>query len=196
MFVTLRDGSGSIQLFVDRAVLGADGFTAFGELELGDWIGASGEVITTKRGELSVRVSDFVLLQPSLRPLPDKWHGLQDREQRSRRRYIDLMVNDDARRTALTRARVITELRRQFEARGTSRSRLRYSSPKRPVHWLVRSNASPRPRHGNEPSNRHRALPEASRCRRTGTGVRDRTDLSQRGRRFNAQSRVHDARVI
>ena len=118
MFVTLRDGSGLIQLFVDRAVLGADGFTAFGELELGDWIGASGEVITTKRGELSVRVSDFVLLQPSLRPLPDKWHGLQDREQRSRRRYIDLMVNDDARRTALTRARVITELRRQFEARG------------------------------------------------------------------------------
>ena len=118
IFVTLRDFTGAIQLFVDRAVLGDDDFERFADLELGDWVGASGEVVTTKRGELSVRVGTFVLLQPSLRPLPDKWHGLQDVEQRSRRRYVDLMVNEQARTTALTRARVVAELRRQFEMRG------------------------------------------------------------------------------
>jgi lysyl-tRNA synthetase class 2 len=118
VFVTVRDGSGTVQLFVDQAVLGDAEFERFGELELGDWVGASGEVITTKRGELSVRVSGFVLLQPSLRPLPDKWHGLQDVEMRSRHRYVDLMVNEEARHTALTRARVVSELRRRFEDRG------------------------------------------------------------------------------
>ncbi len=85
---------------------------------MGDWVGASGAVMTTKKGELSVRVTDFELLQKSLRPLPDKWHGLQDVELRSRRRYIDLMVNEDARRVALVRAGVVSELRRQFEQRG------------------------------------------------------------------------------
>ena len=118
VFVTLRDGSGALQLFVDSNVLGKEQFERFGELELGDWIGASGEVVTTKRGELSVRVGAFTLLQPSLRPLPDKWHGLQDVEQRSRHRYVDLMVNEEARRNAMIRARVVSELRRQFELRG------------------------------------------------------------------------------
>ena len=118
VFATLRDASGTVQLFVDQKVLDPSDFQRFDHVELGDWVGAAGEVITTKRGELSVRVTSFDVLQPSLRPLPDKWHGLQDIEQRSRRRYIDLMVNDDARHTALTRARVVSELRRQFEQRG------------------------------------------------------------------------------
>jgi lysyl-tRNA synthetase class 2 len=118
IFVTLRDFSGTIQLFVDREVLGEEDFSGFADLELGDWVGASGEVITTKRGELSVRVDAFALLQPSLRPLPDKWHGLQDVERRSRHRYVDLMVNEEARRVALTRAKVVSELRKQFDERG------------------------------------------------------------------------------
>jgi lysyl-tRNA synthetase class 2 len=118
VFATLRDGSGTIQLFVDESVAGPDVFAGFAEVELGDWVGASGEVITTKRGELSVRVAGFEVLQPSLRPLPDKWHGLGDVELRSRRRYLDLMVNEDARETAITRSRVVSELRRQFEDRG------------------------------------------------------------------------------
>ena len=118
IFATLRDDSGSIQLFVESAAIGGERFSSFEEVELGDWVGASGEVATTKRGELSVKVEDFAILQPSLRPLPDKWHGLQDVESRSRRRYLDLVVNDDARATARLRARVVSELRRQFEARG------------------------------------------------------------------------------
>lgn len=117
-FGTLRDDSGTIQLFVDRAVIGEDGADEFARVDLGDWIGATGEVMTTRKGELSVRVDGLTMLQKSLRPLPEKWHGLQDIELRSRRRYLDLMVNEEARRVARARVSVIAELRRQFEARG------------------------------------------------------------------------------
>jgi lysyl-tRNA synthetase class 2 len=117
-FGTLKDVSGVIQLFVDSGTAGEQIAEAFAELDLGDWVGASGTVMTTKRGELSVRVDDLTLLQKSLRPLPDKWHGLADVEQRSRRRYLDLMVNEEAMEVALKRSRIISELRRQFGQRG------------------------------------------------------------------------------
>lgn len=117
-FGVLQDVSGRIQLFVSASVLGADGFEEFLDLDAGDWIGATGEIIVTKKGELSVRVSAVTLLSKALRPLPEKWHGLKDVEARSRQRYVDLMVNAESRRTALVRARVVTELRRQFEDRG------------------------------------------------------------------------------
>ncbi len=117
-FGVLQDVSGRIQLFVDRRTLGEDGFAAFDDLDGGDWVGASGEVIATRKGELSVRIDEFTLLAKSLRPLPDKWHGLQDVEARSRRRYVDLMVNESSRTTAVARARIVTELRHQFEQRG------------------------------------------------------------------------------
>ncbi len=118
LFGVLRDGTGTIQLFVDRSVLDDAAFARFEELDHGDWIGAGGEVVTTRRGELSVRITSLTLLAKSLRPLPDKWHGLQDLELRSRRRYLDLLANERSRDTALTRARVVSELRREFEARG------------------------------------------------------------------------------
>ena len=117
-FGVLQDVSGRIQLFISKSILGDDDFTRFLELDSGDWIGATGEVMVTKKGELSVRIASFVLLSKALRPLPDKWHGLKDVEARSRRRYVDLMVNEESRKTALTRANVISELRRQFEERG------------------------------------------------------------------------------
>jgi lysyl-tRNA synthetase, class II len=117
-FGTLSDWSGTIQLFVDEATAGPDVVTRFAQLDLGDWVGASGRVMTTKRGELSVRVEALELLQKALRPLPDKWHGLADVEARSRRRYLDLIVNDSARKVAMARVGVVGELRRQFEERG------------------------------------------------------------------------------
>ena len=117
-FGVLQDVSGRIQLFVSKAVLGDEEFARFLDLDSGDWIGASGEVMVTKKGELSVRISSFVLLSKALRPLPDKWHGLKDVEARSRQRYVDLMVNEESRKTALVRAKVVSELRRQFEDRG------------------------------------------------------------------------------
>jgi lysyl-tRNA synthetase, class II len=117
-FGTLQDVSGNIQLFVEENTAGGATAERFGELDLGDWIGASGVLMTTKRGELSVRVESLTLLQKALRPLPDKWHGLVDIETRSRQRYVDLMVNPEARHTALIRSRVVSELRREFESRG------------------------------------------------------------------------------
>jgi lysyl-tRNA synthetase, class II len=117
-FGTLQDASGTIQLFVERSTAGEETADQFGDLDLGDWIGASGKVMTTKRGELSVKVDRLILLQKALRPLPDKWHGLVDIETRSRQRYVDLMVNEEARKTAMIRARVVSDLRREFESRG------------------------------------------------------------------------------
>lgn len=117
-FGTLQDGSGAIQLFVDTKTAGTELAEKFANLDLGDWVGASGIIMTTKRGELSVKVDTFELLQKSLRPLPDKYHGLQDTELRSRRRYLDLMVNEEARVVAAARAGIVSELRRQFEQRG------------------------------------------------------------------------------
>ena len=117
-FAVVKDVTGTIQLFVDKRSLGDEAFTGFLDLDAGDWVGATGEVITTKRGELSVRISDFSVLQKSLRPLPDKWHGLKDVESRSRQRYLDLIANDAARATAVTRSKIVSELRRQFDARG------------------------------------------------------------------------------
>ncbi len=118
MFATIEDGSGTIQLFVAAADLDEAELARFADLDAGDWVGAEGTVMTTKKGELSVRVRSFHLLSKAIRPLPEKWHGLQDVEQRSRRRYLDLMVNSEARALAILRSKVVSELRRQFESRG------------------------------------------------------------------------------
>ena len=118
LFLTLSDVSGNIQLFIEKQGLGGEAFEAANQIDLGDWVGAVGVVITTKKGELSVRPDEIVILQKSLLPLPDKWHGLTDIEARSRRRHLDLIANPESRQIALARAKVISELRRQFEERG------------------------------------------------------------------------------
>ncbi len=115
-FATLRDGTAAIQLFVSLAVLGEEAFKGFVGLDLGDWVGVEGEVMTTRRGELSVKVATFALLAKSLRPLPDKWHGLSDVDTRFRRRYVDLIVNDDARRVFRIRFAAISAIRRYLDS--------------------------------------------------------------------------------
>ncbi|HUG74737.1 MAG TPA: lysine--tRNA ligase, partial [Acidimicrobiia bacterium] len=116
-FAVLQDGSGRIQLFAEEKVLG-ERMAEFADLDVGDWVGASGEVVTTRTGELSVRVDDFTLLSKALRPLPEKWHGLTDTEQRYRRRYVDLMVNPDSMRVARARVATVGSIRRSLESRG------------------------------------------------------------------------------
>ena len=111
-FATLRDGTGSVQLFVSRAELGDDRHAAFDDLDLGDWVGVSGTVMKTRKGELSVKVRDFTLLSKALRPLPEKWHGLSDVDTRFRQRYVDLIANDDARRVFAIRFETIATIRR------------------------------------------------------------------------------------
>jgi lysyl-tRNA synthetase, class II len=117
-FATLRDGTGTVQLFVSRAVIGDDQHAAFDDLDLGDWVGVEGAVMKTKKGELSVKVSRFELLAKALRPLPDKWHGLADVDTRFRQRYVDLIVNEEARRVADVRVATIDALRSFLKDRG------------------------------------------------------------------------------
>jgi lysyl-tRNA synthetase class 2 len=117
-FATVRDGTGSVQLFVSRAVLGDDRHAAFDDLDLGDWVGAEGTVMKTRKGELSVKVTRFELLAKALRPLPDKWHGLADVDTRFRQRYVDLIVNEDARRVFDVRVTAIDAIRSFLKDRG------------------------------------------------------------------------------
>ncbi len=118
IFAQLRDRSDQIQLFVSKAVVGADAFAFIGDLDLGDWIGVEGLVMTTRTGELSIRVETVQLLAKTLRPMPDKWKGLTDTDTRFRQRYADLIVNEDARRAFTIRHEVIASFRRTLAAKG------------------------------------------------------------------------------
>jgi len=115
-FGTLADSSGRIQLFARTDA--TPRFDDFAALSLGDWVGVTGEIMTTRRGELSVRVDDWSLLAPTRRTFPDKWHGLSDPDTRYRQRYVDLFVTEEARDTFLLRSRLISLLRRRLEDRG------------------------------------------------------------------------------
>ena len=118
-FATVRDQSGSVQLFVSNDdVGGEEAHRQFDRLDRGDWVGVEGTVMTTRRGELSVNVQSFMLLAKALRPLPDKWHGLSDVDTRFRQRYVDLVVNPDARRVFEVRFAAIAAIRRLLEERG------------------------------------------------------------------------------
>jgi lysyl-tRNA synthetase class 2 len=117
-FANLRDATGEIQLFVARAVLGDEGLAAFNDLDRGDWIGVEGTVMATKKGELSIKVERFELLSKALRPLPDKWKGLSDIDTRYRQRYVDLIVNDEARQVFAVRHAALEAIRRQLDDDG------------------------------------------------------------------------------
>ena len=118
IFITLRDSGGTIQLFVAKNAIGADRFDGVANLDLGDWVGCEGEVIKTKKGELSIKAAIVVLLAKALRPLPDKWKGLSDTDTRFRQRYVDLITNDDARRVFEIRHKTISVMRRALEEHG------------------------------------------------------------------------------
>ena len=117
-FGVIRDATGDLQLFLTEDVLGADAYAGLDDLDLGDWVGAEGEVVRTRRGELSVRPTRLVLLSKSLRPLPEKWHGLRDTELRYRRRYLDLATNEEVREWTRAKARLLRALREHLDARG------------------------------------------------------------------------------
>jgi lysyl-tRNA synthetase, class II len=117
-FATMRDRTGDLQLFVSRAAVGDTAHDEFDHLDLGDWIGAEGTVMVTRRGELSVRVERFELLAKAIRPLPEKWKGLTDTDTRYRQRYVDLIVNEDARRVFEIRRAVIASFRRTLTEHG------------------------------------------------------------------------------
>ncbi len=113
-FVQLQDSSAKIQIYVRQDELGETKYHEFCHLDLGDIIGVSGYLFKTKTNELSVWVTNLELVTKSLRALPDKWHGLADKEICYRQRYVDLIVNEDSRKVFLTRSKIIQEMRRFF----------------------------------------------------------------------------------
>ncbi len=115
-FANIADRTGQIQLFVQRDALGAELYEAFKGWDIGDIVGATGVLFRTRTGELSVRVERLRLIVKSLRPLPEKWHGLADVETRYRQRYVDLIVNESSRNVFRTRARIVRYLREFLDA--------------------------------------------------------------------------------
>ena len=115
-FGTLQDATGRIQLFA--TVAATPTFEQFTALSIGDWVGTSGVVMATRRGELSVRVDDWVVLARARRQFPDKWHGLTDPDTRYRQRYVDLWVSDDARAAFARRSQIVASLRRRLDEQG------------------------------------------------------------------------------
>jgi lysyl-tRNA synthetase class 2 len=116
-FADLLDGSGRVQVMFRRNQL-PDTYEVLNDLDIGDWLGVKGPIFRTRAGEITLEVGDFTLLCKSLRPLPEKWHGLSDVETRFRQRYLDLIANEQSRKTAVLRSRVLSAMRRFMEGRG------------------------------------------------------------------------------
>lgn len=117
-FVVLRDQTGDVQLFLNTGLVGQEKFDEFSHWDIGDIIGVSGTVSRSDKGELTVRVSEIDLLTKSLRPLPDKFHGLTDIEARYRQRYVDLIVNLEAREVFRKRTQIMRTIRNFFDSKG------------------------------------------------------------------------------
>ena len=118
MFIDVRDQSGRLQIYSQKNVLGDEQFDIFRHLDLGDFIGARGTLFTTKTGEISVRLTSFVILIKALRPPPEKWHGLADTEIRYRQRYLDLVANPEIKDIFLKRSQIVREIRNFLNDRG------------------------------------------------------------------------------
>ncbi len=116
-FADILDGDGRIQAMFRRNTL-SDAYDMLSDLDIGDWLGIRGTLFRTRTGEITVEARAFTVLCKSLRPLPEKWHGLQDTELRFRQRYLDLIANPDARAVAIMRSRIVSAIRRFMEQRG------------------------------------------------------------------------------
>ncbi|MCI5897752.1 MAG: lysine--tRNA ligase [Firmicutes bacterium] len=114
-FIDIQDKQGRIQCYVRQDAITPEEYEIFLTYDLGDIVGVQGEIFKTRHGEISVRVEKLVLLSKSLQPLPDKWHGLKDQDQRYRQRYVDLIVNPDVRNTFRKRSEIIHEIKRVLE---------------------------------------------------------------------------------
>ncbi|MGE4320242.1 MAG: lysine--tRNA ligase [Acholeplasmataceae bacterium] len=117
-FMQIQDRNGRIQVYVRKDIIGDDPYEIFIQSDLGDIVGIKGYVFKTNTGELTVKASEYTHLTKALRPLPDKFHGLQDKEEARRRRYVDLIMNDEARNVAMARPKIIRSIQNYFDSRG------------------------------------------------------------------------------
>jgi lysyl-tRNA synthetase class 2 len=137
-FLHVQDRAGRVQVYVRRDTIGEEAFARYRQIDVGDLIGVVGRPFRTRTGELTLEASALRLLAKALRPLPEKWHGLQDVEARYRQRYVDLIVNPDARRIFETRSRVIRFLREYLTGRG-------YLEVETPIMQPIAGGAAARP---------------------------------------------------
>lgn len=137
-FAHVQDLHGQVQIYVRKDTVGDEQYELFNTADLGDLVGIEGKVFKTKVGELSVKVTSFTLLTKSLRPLPDKYHGLKDVEQRYRQRYLDLITSMESRETFVTRSKIIREMRRYLDNNG-------YLEVETPMLHAIAGGASARP---------------------------------------------------
>jgi lysyl-tRNA synthetase, class II len=137
-FAHLQDLTGQVQIYVRKDKVGEEQYEIFNTADLGDIIGVTGEVFKTKVGELSIKVSDFELLTKSLRPLPEKFHGLKDVEQRYRQRYLDLIMNPESKETFIARSKIIQSMRSYLNNLG-------YLEVETPTMHAIAGGASARP---------------------------------------------------
>lgn len=137
-FFHIQDRDGQIQVYIRKDTVGEEAFEYFKELDLGDIVGVEGTMFRTNHGELSVKASRIVHLTKALRPLPDKYHGLVDKEERYRRRYVDLIMNEKSREVAMLRPLIMREIRHYFDSRG-------YLEVETPVLTPILGGAAARP---------------------------------------------------
>ncbi len=117
-FIDILDGTGKVQVYVRKDEIGEDGYDLLGLCDIGDFLGLEGGVFRTRSGEITLRSQSLQLLAKSMRPLPEKWHGLRDLETRTRQRYVDLVMNPESRRVFEVRALVVKTVRRFLDSRG------------------------------------------------------------------------------
>jgi lysyl-tRNA synthetase, class II len=137
-FAHVQDLTGQIQIYVRKDTVGEEAYEVFNSIDLGDIVGITGTVFKTKVGELSVKVTEFQLLTKSLRPLPEKFHGLKDVEQRYRQRYLDLIMSPESRETFVARSKIIQAMRRYLDSQG-------YLEVETPTMHSIPGGASARP---------------------------------------------------
>ncbi len=138
VFATLGDAEGRIQIYLNKKGLSETDWAAYKLLDMGDWIGVQGETFTTGKGEPSVKVNTLTVLSKSLRPMPDKWHGVSDRETKYRKRHLDLMSNEESANIFITRSKIIAEIRSFLHERG-------YLEVETPMLQSVAGGAAARP---------------------------------------------------
>ncbi len=137
-FAHVQDLTGQVQIYVRQDAVGEEQYQLFNTIDIGDIVGVTGVAFKTKVGELSIKVTEFQLLSKSLRPLPDKFHGLKDIEQRYRQRYVDLIMNPEVRDTFVLRSKILQSMRRYLDSKG-------YLEVETPTMHSIAGGASARP---------------------------------------------------
>ena len=196
-FLDVLDGSGRVQALLRRNVIGEEAYERLKLLDLGDFVAVRGTPMRTRTGEATVGAASWQLITKALRAPPEKFHGLTDVELRQRRRYLDLMANEEARDTFRTRSRIVAAVRRDLDGRGF----LEVETPVLQEEAGGRRGAPLRdalrgPRRDPRPPHQPRTAPQAPARRRLRARLRDRAHLPQRGLQPAPQPRIHHAGAV